>query len=318
MRPTRHVTAVMLLAAFGAVGCSKHKDTPQAKQVPDVTQKTPIVKPAAVATSGEGFDSSVAPKISSSFADGETAYRARKYHEATAIFEGYVADRPNNPWGHYMLGLSAWKSGDLPKSEHAFEQALTLDGAHMKSLVNESRLFIDQKRYDEAIERLTRASEIDPGSADVFRLLGRAYGAKGEMDEAIDAYRAAIEANEGDAWSMNNLGLLLVETKRADEALPLLAKAVELRKDVAEFHNNLGMALEHTGRFRAAAKSYGDALTTDPTYRRAKNNLARVDAVKSGPEEPFDVEQAAKSVQPTTKDAGVVSPSADHEQAATK
>ena len=319
MRPTRHVTAAMLLAAFGAVGCSKHKDTPQAKPVStDVTQKTPSVKPVAVATTGEGFASSLAPKISSAFADGEAAYNARKYGEATAIFEGYVADRPNNPWGHYMLGLSAWKNGDLPTSEHAFEQALRLDRSHLKSLVNESRLFVAQQRYDEAIDRLTRASEVDPESTVVFRLLGRTYAAKGEMDKAIEAYRAAIEVNESDAWSMNNLGLLLVESARADEALPLLAKAVELRKDRAEFHNNLGMALEHTGRFKAAAKAYGEALTTDPTYVKAKKNLARVEAVRSGPEEPFDAEQAAKKVQPPTKDAGVVSPTADHEQAATK
>ena len=319
MRPTRHVTAVMLLAAFGAVGCSKSKEAPQAKQVStDVAQKTPTLIPAAVGTDGEGFVSGAAPKISSSFADGEAAFNARKYAEATAIFESYVGSRPRNVWGHYMLGLSAWKSGDLPKSEQAFEQALSLDDSHMKSLVNESRLFIDQKRYDEAIDRLTRASEVDPESAVVFRLLGRTHTAKGETDEAIEAYRAAIEVNESDAWSMNNLGLLLIEIKRADEALPLLAKAVELRSDVAEFHNNLGMALEHTGRFKAAAKAYGDALTTNAAYSKAKKNLARVEAVKSGPEEPFDVEQAAKKVQPPTKDAGVVSPTADHSPVGTK
>ena len=170
----------------------------------------------------------------------------------------------------------------------------------------------------EAFTRLTRASEVDSESTVVFRLLGRTHAAKGETDEAIEAYRAAIEVNEGDAWSMNNLALLLVEARRADEALPLLAKAVELRNDVAEFHNNLGMALEHTGRFKAAAKAYGEALTTDPAYSKAKKNLARVEAVKSGPEEPFDVEQAAKSVQPPTKDAGVISPTADHDQAATR
>ena len=86
---------------------------------------------------------------------------------------------------------------------------------------------------------------------------------------------------------MNNLGLLLLETKRADEAMPLLTSAVELRKEVPEFHNNLGMALEHTGRFRAAATAYSDALTADPGYEKAKQNLARVEAVKSGPEETF-------------------------------
>ena len=309
MRATRHVTAAMVLAAFGAVGCSSGK-TSQAKHAvideaqPGLTSKA--ASPLLVQGGGEERKPSDAPAISSSFADGEAAYQARKYGEATAIFEGYVARRPKNAWGHYMVALSAWKNGDLAKSEQAFERALSIDGSHMKSLVNESRLFIDQKRYDAAIDRLTRASMIDPDSSDVFRLLGRTYTAKGDTEEAIAAYRAALEVDEEDAWSMNNLGLLLVQAKRADEALPLLAKATELRKDVAEFHNNLGMALEHTGRYKAAAKAYGDALMTNPGYGKAKNNLARVEAVKSGPEEPFNVEQAANSVQPVTKDSGAL------------
>ena len=118
-------------------------------------------------------------------------------------------------------------------------------------------------------------------------MLGRTYAALRKTDEAVDAYRRAIELDQRDAWSMNNLGLLLLEAKRADQALPLLAGAVELRKDVPEFHNNLGMALEHTGRFTAAATAYNDALTVDPTYVKARQNLTRVEAVKRGPDEPF-------------------------------
>jgi tetratricopeptide (TPR) repeat protein len=320
MRPTRHVTAVMLLAAFGAVGCSKRNETPKAKTASsESAQTSPVLKTAAAVlkTDGEGFHPNVAPKISGSFADGDEAYHARKYGEAKAIFEGYVDRRPNNQWGHYMLGLSAWKSGDLDRSEQAFEQALSIDPSHMKSLVNESRLFIDQKRYDDAIDRLTRASEVDSESAVVYRLLGRTYLAKGETDEAIEAYRAAIEIDEHDAWSMNNLALIFLQTKRADEALPLLARAVELRGNVAEFHNNLGMALEHTGRFKAAAKAYGDALTANPDYGKAKKNLARVEAVKGGPEEPFEVERAAKTVDPASKDNGAAE-IADDERAGSK
>jgi tetratricopeptide (TPR) repeat protein len=231
--------------------------------------------------------------MTGSFADGEAAYRARKYSDATAIFESYTERRPANPWGHYMLGLSAWKSGDVAKSEQAFGKALTLDPLHVKSLVNLSRVFIDQKRHDEAVDRLTRASEIEPESHEVFRLLGRTYHTQRMTEEAVAAYRRAIELDERDAWSMNNLGLLLLETKRADEALPLLAAAVELRKDVPEFHNNLGMALEHTGRYRAAASAYNDALTANPGYDKAKQNLARVERVDSGPDEPMPVGNAA-------------------------
>ena len=155
-------------------------------------------------------------------------------------------------------------------------------------------VLVDQKRIDDALVTLTHAADIDPRSTDVQRLLGRAYQAQGKSDEAADAYRRAIALDVRDAWSMNNLGLLLLEQQRADEALPLLAKAVKLRQDVPAFYNNLGMALEHTGRFVAAAEAYRGALTADPGYGKAQKNLARVEAVKGGTEEPFKVEGAPK------------------------
>ena len=283
MRLTRHVTAVLLLAAMAAVGCSKRGEAK--------ADSADAEKPKPVATAGE----SVVPKPAGdegldavlpasapppTFADGKAAYGARNYSEAAAIFEGYTERRPDNAWGQYMLGLSAWKSGDLAKAERALEAALRLDPKHVKSLVNLSRVLIEQKRSDEALEKLTRAADIDPQSTEVQRLLGRTHLAQGRTDEAEDAYRRAIEVNELDAWSMNNLGLLLLESGRVDEAMPLFARAVELRNEVPAFHNNLGMALEHLGRYTDAATAYSGALTADPGYEKAQKNLSRVEAVK--------------------------------------
>jgi Flp pilus assembly protein TadD len=230
-----------------------------------------------------------------SFADGEAAYRARKYGDAQAIFERYVNQRPKETMGHFMLGMSAWKSNDLVLAGKAFDAALAVDPGHLKSLVNLSRLLIEQKQCDEAIERLTRASGIEPTSAEVHRLLGRAYHVQGKSEEAVAAYRHAIDLDDRDVWSMNNLGLLLLELQRADEALPLLEQAVDLRKDVPAFHNNLGMALEHAGRFDAAAEAYKDALIADPTYDRAKQNLARVEKLREHLEDTPLVDTAAKA-----------------------
>ena len=280
------VAAALLITTFGIAACSRSDEATKAPpKDPEPAQRKPSESLAVKPTDGkpmdsEGFVASVPPKITGSFADGEAAYQAKKYADATAIFESYTERRPANPWGHYMLGLSAWKSGDLSKSEQAFEKALSIDPHHVKSLVNLSRVFIDQKRHDEAVDRLTRASEIEPESGEVHRLLGRTYYTQRKTDEAVAAYRQAIDLDERDAWSMNNLGLLLLETERADEALPLLTSAVELRKDVPEFHNNLGMALEHTRQFKAAATAYGEALAVDPNYDKAKQNLARVEAIK--------------------------------------
>jgi tetratricopeptide (TPR) repeat protein len=283
----------MVLTAFATAGCSQSGETLEATAAAESVPRpvaTRISTP--VATGGESSKpvlegesaAAVIPRMAGliSFADGEAAYRARNYSDATAIFEHYTGQRPGNPWGHYMLGLSAWKSGDLAKSERAFEAALSVDPQHVKSLLNLSRVFIEQQRHADAIDRLTRAADIDPESIQVHRLLGRTYHTEGKTGEAEDAYRRAIEVNELDAWSMNNLGLLLFETKRAEEALPLLYRAVELKPEAAAFHNNLGMALEHTGRFREAAAAYQGALAADPGYEKAKRHLARIEALLAG------------------------------------
>ena len=307
MRPKRQLTAVLLMAACAAVGCTK-RDTPSTKATE--SRDSAPAKPVAAATElapladtdEEGFEKDTTPKAKgpASFADGEAAYAAKNYTEAATIFEDYTMQKPENAWGHFMLGLSTWKAGDLDKSQKAFETALSIDPDHLKSLVNLGRVLIEKKQYDDAINTLMKAGDIEPKSTDVYRLLGRSYHAQGKTDDAIDAYTRAIELDDKDAWSMNNLGLVLLEKKRADEALPYFAKAVELKKNVAVFHNNLGMALEHTGRFGAAATAYRNAVTTDPAYDKAKQNLARVEAVKKGPEEPFDADTTAKTATKET------------------
>ena len=230
-----------------------------------------------------------------SYVDAESVFRAKRYEEATDLFTRYTEQRPNNPWGHYMRGLSAWKGGDLPQAEEAFGHALLLDPHHVKSLLNLSRVLIEQDRTDDALVQLALARDIDPTSGTVHRLLGRTYYAQGTVDDAVDAYRHAIVLDDQDAWSMNNLGLLFLEVGRPGEAVAPLARAVKLRKDVPSFHNNLGMALEHIGRFVAAAKAYDTALEVDPGYDKAWDNLTRVEKVDDDQTgEPFDLEATAK------------------------
>ena len=305
MKPNGKIAAVVVLSC-AVVGCSKRGDakkTTAGNAAPNAAASVSESAAAGKAVDDEGFvgTPSLAVKGPVSFADGEAAFQSRNYGEATKLFEQYTQRRPDNPWGHYMLGLSAWKSGDLVKSEESFETALRIDPKHMKSLVNLSRVLIEQKRYDDAIGKLTTAGEVDPESATVPRLMARAHSAKGEFEQAVDAYRRAIALDGSDAWSMNNLGMLYLERGFVEDALAYLAKAVQMNENVAAFHNNLGMALEHQGRFVAAATAYKGALTADPGYKKAKQNLVRVEAVKAGPEEPFDLAAVARGTDEDRK-----------------
>ena len=290
MKSIRIITAVLLIAAVGA-GCSK-RESRKAKAAREAAAQAEALKqrdtpaPERVAEQRVAPAAKIVADAPASFADGEAAFKAKNYKEATGIFEAYVGRKPGNGWGYYMLGLSAWKSGDFPKAEKAFEQALSIDPEHVKSLVNSARMFIDQKRQDDAVDRLARAAQIDPESAEVQRLLAKTYRDQGKTEEAIEAYRRVIDLNDGDAWSLNNLATLLFENARADEAVPLLKQAIDARMNVAEFHNNLGLALEATGDLPAAAEAFKDALLVDPRYEGAKQNLARVEPLvaKSGTE----------------------------------
>jgi Flp pilus assembly protein TadD len=308
------LTAALLVAAVAATACSKNGEkqdvsrdaVPQSRSL---AERGPALLPIKAELETTAVKPPTAPKVEApapvagpvSFADGEQAYAAGRYGEAAAVFARYTEDRPDNAWGHFMFGLSAWKSGDPGGAEHAFGTALSIDPGHVKSRLNLSRVLIEQDRVDEALDQLMEAGDIEPMNGEVQRLLGRAFSEQGKAGEAIDAYRRAIALDERDAWSMNNLGLIFLNQGKAREAAPLLAKAVEIRKDVPAFHNNLGMALEHTGDFGKAAEAYSGALAADGGYAKARQNLARVEAIAGKTKEPADAEIPFKEPSASTQ-----------------
>jgi Tfp pilus assembly protein PilF len=242
-----------------------------------------VSSPGVVGTVSPPAPETPVPTPPVTLGEGEIAYTERRYSDAARLFEAYVVSNPGNAWGHYMLGLSAWKSGDLPRAESAFVRSLELDAKHVKSLLNLSRVLLDAGRPRDARERVTAALAIDSTSGEGYRLLGRVRAALNQPNEAIVAYRLALSRQPDDVWSMNNMGLLLVQQQRYDEALGPLSRAVQLDSTVAVFHNNLGIALEHTGHYTLATQSYQRALAADSGYAKALLSLARVNGRKEDP-----------------------------------
>jgi tetratricopeptide (TPR) repeat protein len=212
------------------------------------------------------------------YEEAEAAYLGRDYPAAVELFTIYTGSRSENPWGYYMLGLSAWKAGEYEKAQGAFQLALDHDPKHVKSWINLGRVYLDTDRPHEALECIEKVVAIDPESNVAYRVKGRAFHQLGQREDAIDAYRMAIVIDGSDAWSMNNLALILIEQERFDEALKPLARAVQLKTDVAIFQNNMGMALERNGYYRAAEKAYDAALTIE-YYDKASVNFERIAAV---------------------------------------
>lgn len=210
------------------------------------------------------------------YESAEAGYRAGRYREARDEFEEYVTIKPDNPFGHYMLGLSAWKHGDLTRAERALDRALELDAGQVKFWINAGRVLLDLDRAGEALERAEQALLLDQHSADALRVKARAEAKLGDREAARATYRRALVADERDVWAMNNLGVLEIEVGNAEAALGPLARAVQLRSTAPVFQNNFGMALERSGHFGAAVRAYAAAVAADSGYVKAVRNLERL------------------------------------------
>jgi tetratricopeptide (TPR) repeat protein len=292
MSRTSVVTLVTLAALIPfASGCGRDRE--------ETTSSTAGASPALV--SGGSTDSSptdpgtaTTPPGSITYEQAESTYDSGKYPEAIQQFSLYTESRPENPWGHYMLGLSAWKAGERDRALTAFDRSLELDPTHRKSLFNSARVLLEMGRTEEALKRVESALAQEPMSDEGLRLLGRVRYQDGQVDAAIEAYRRALTVDQHDAWSMNNLGLIYIDQNRSEEALGPLARAVQLRPNAPVFHNNLGLALERAGYPMAAAKSYEAAISADSSYQKAAVSLSRVTALAEQKQsEAVDVEALA-------------------------
>lgn len=242
------------------------------------TAATPPEPPAQVIPAG-GLPARPATESgprAARFEEAEAAYREGRFGEARTLFASQVATTPDRAIGHYMLGLAAWKSGDLAGAEAALARAVQLDSTHVKSRLNLARVLMDLGRDSEAIEQVGAALDLDSTSAEGFRLLARAQHRLGDVEAALDTYRHALITNDRDGWAMNNLGVLYLEEGDPEAALPPLARAVELRGTSPVFQHNLGIALERAGFPGAARLAFEAALQADSGYARARTSLARV------------------------------------------
>jgi tetratricopeptide (TPR) repeat protein len=237
--------------------------------VSPVTSNTPST-PVEVRTLGGDM-----PRPTS-FETAEKAYESGEYRVAKEMYEAKVGTTPTDAHGHYMLGLSSWKSGDFAGAKAAFDKSIELNPQFSKAYFNQGRVLLDLGRVPEALEAIGKGRAIDSTSPEGLRLVARAQAEGGDVDGALATYRELLQRDEADAWGLNNLGMLLLGRGDVSGALGPLARAVQVKPTAPLFLNNLGMALERSGHTLAALRRYELAVQHDSSFTKAVRNVERV------------------------------------------
>ena len=138
--------------------------------------------------------------------------------------------------------------------------------------------YLDQRNLPMAMRELTKASELDPGNAEVEMFLGLAYQARGDLSKAEEHLRRSIGLKPDNADARNNLGIVLAGRKAWDEAIrefeAAAANVMYATPERAYF--NIGEAYRVKGDPANAEGAYRRALEANRLYAPAYMALSAV------------------------------------------
>ena len=131
--------------------------------------------------------------------------------------------------------------------------------------------YLEQGRYDLAMEKLKRAIEYNPDLAIAHHYIAELYRRLNKPREAEKNYLRAIDLAPDDSSIRNNYGIFLCSQKRYDEGIKSFDKALEnpVYSGRAGTYENMGQCEYSRGDKSAAEKYFREGLSINPRLPRA-------------------------------------------------
>jgi tetratricopeptide (TPR) repeat protein len=156
------------------------------------------------------------------------------------------------------LTACVWFSGCTPAGPRALLQGEKL---------------IQESKYAEAIEKLRKATELLPKTAQAWNHLGLAFHGNNQPDEALKAYRIALSLDHKLAAAHFNLGCLYLEQNNLAAAADELTSYKLLQPTVIDGWLKLGSAHLRARRLDYAESCFKQVLDLHPRHPEAFNGL---------------------------------------------
>ena len=158
----------------------------------------------------------------------------KRYEQAAALLAQVTASDPQDFQAWTELGTARLLQGKKSDAEKAYQRAAEVRPGFALALLNLGRMRSADKRYEEAVEPLTRAVEAQPDNAEAHLLLGDAY----------------------------------LQLRKGSKGVPHLNEAARLGRP--EAHQMLATLYNAVGRKDLAAAEYEQLLTKQPNHPERK------------------------------------------------
>lgn len=185
---------------------------------------------------------------------------------------------------HFDLGYFHLVQGDFDAAQDAFLAGRRYFDKSPAIEIGLGIVAYQRKRFDVAIDRFLRATELAPGMEQPHAFLGRLLQHTTErMDDVEERMRIFHEQHSKNHFGPFLYGQVLLArlgTGRDPESLSgieaLLRESIELKDDFWESHYELGVVLERKREFRLAEEHYEKAAALNPNASKPHYRLARI------------------------------------------
>jgi tetratricopeptide (TPR) repeat protein len=161
-------------------------------------------------------------------------------------------------------------SGDLENAAAYANLAAYIDPGSAGAVVAQAEGRLALGYYELAAIGLENYQEqINESDAQVWALLGEAYGKLGRTDDAQMAYARAIQLSDDVALALVGRGLFYLDEGRYQAALNDLQQAIDDGVNTPEVQLGYGEAAYHLGNYQAARRAAETVLTANPDNPQA-------------------------------------------------
>lgn len=221
--------------------------------------------------------------------------REKNYQKAIDTLSELQNAEPNDPAHIAAIGALRQAMGEDDKAMALYEDALKKDDQYIPAIESVVRMHMLRKEPAKATAFISSLIAKHADNPRLLYLRASLEQSQGQLDSAKKDYQAIIDKVPD--WSPPYLSLvqLYIRSGDLDTGIAQFRKAKADKPEAPGFPFLLGLLLQQKGQQAEAMAEYREALTKNPQFTPAANNLAYL--LASNPKDPQDLRDALDLAQ---------------------
>ena len=124
---------------------------------------------------------------------------------AVTVMKRFIENYPDEPWGHYLLGVARMKACKFHLAHEALTQALRLDPDNLQNIRTLGHIKVMLGEVEEGRRLIREAISRDTMFADAYTDLAHSYAEQYEFDKALEFFETARALSQDAEFVKKNI-----------------------------------------------------------------------------------------------------------------